>query len=1189
MSKIKELIEDSKIDGINELFNKTTSTSEFEIMFSNRAGEFLNFEKYKNLLEFLKIRSKNRKLKLTSINSLDIIYSPKKDINYRITIDGLEDINKYMKMLNQQKNTVIYTSLIKKYKESGSKIRLIKKTKKKIDVVDVDELLLRFRLSSEEDVTKKELQDLENLKGYNTNPIIFRYKQRMSLFVEEDKNHTIRIDLTIIQMNRNLKNLHTSMNNYELEIDVENKDRKKEYLETCFREIQILLKLLEQNNYILSRTQKENVLDIYKYILNITSTTQITLDGRKPVSLEIQHVSENLPNKYAVTDKADGERCFLIIIDKRVYLITNNLNVRDTGLTIKDDKYNKSILDGENIFLKKNNKYLFMVFDCLFYGGEDIRNTPSLFERLKKADEVIKNCFIGNNEKGYEMGEYTDIYNIKKLQEFYDNEIKKYMSNLNADIKNTKNNTVVRRKLFIGANGSYDSEIFAYSELIWNKYTKDHEINCPYHLDGLIFQPLMQEYVTNASKSKLSDYKWKPPNQNSIDFYIQFEKSVETGKILTLYDNSQDEYIRNKPYKICRLFVGQNIIDKDTNRGSEQPVLFKSDEEKHIAYLFLKDNQIRDEEGNIIQDNTVVEFYYKNDLRIEEKFRWVPMRTRYDKTDRVNRYKKQYGNYVTIAEKVWRSIINPVQMSDFQNLLDEKKYDYEIAKIRTKIKKEVIISTNRENAYYYQSSKLVQGLRQFHNFIKSNLIYTYFNKMYRNGERVTILDYSGGRGGDIQKLYHAEVKSVVVLDLDKESLLSVNDGYQSRYLQNKEKYPDYPKFTFIHANGGVLLNTEDQEKSLGIMTKENKDNIEKYLSGRTKYDCINCQFAMHFFLENEETWNNFKENINKNLKEGGYYIATCYDARLVVNLLKGTDKITTHYTQDGNKEVLFEIVKKYKDPDENTIIGVGNMIDVHSGWINRPDEYYSEYLVDKKFIEKELLETCNMELVETDTFKNQFDIHKDYLKNIAGHETYTKTKGTTKHYMENVYKFYNEDDERNANIYVNSFLNRYYVFRKRKSVTTKQKGGGELNKEDSEENKFNNLTQLELEYKKEYTFMDSIYKSLQYDKLIPNNMSMSQFYSDLGIRIKKDKNINKNTYKILKNKLHIYNEYETDSRHRIKKHVINGLDVIIAQNNSSGTYDYPKIPKNMNKYIILNKTEDGDKYSVLLQSGKCIN
>ena len=72
----------------------------------------------------------------------------------------------------------------------------------------------------------------------------------------------------------------------------------------------------------------------------------------------------------------------------------------------------------------------------------------------------------------------------------------------------------------------------------------------------------------------------------------------------------------------------------------------------HLAYLFLKDGEVRDIEGNLLSDNSVIECYYNNDPEIPKNFRWVPIRTRHDKTEMVKRYGKKYGNYQTAAEKI---------------------------------------------------------------------------------------------------------------------------------------------------------------------------------------------------------------------------------------------------------------------------------------------------------------------------------------------------------------------------------------------------------------------------------------------------------------------------------------------------------------------------------------------------------
>src|SRR3989304_4849428 len=99
---------------------------------------------------------------------------------------------------------------------------------------------------------------------------------------------------------------------------------------------------------------------------------------------------------------------------------------------------------------------------------------------------------------------------------------------------------------------------------------------------------------------------------------------------------------------------------------------------KYIAHLFLENGEVRDKEGKIIEDGTVVEFYYDNNPNIPELHRWIPLRTRYDRTESVRRFGKKYGNYINIANKIWRSIKNPVLMDDFITLSNDDVYDKHI-------------------------------------------------------------------------------------------------------------------------------------------------------------------------------------------------------------------------------------------------------------------------------------------------------------------------------------------------------------------------------------------------------------------------------------------------------------------------------------------------------------------------------
>ena len=97
-----------------------------------------------------------------------------------------------------------------------------------------------------------------------------------------------------------------------------------------------------------------------------------------------------------------------------------------------------------------------------------------------------------------------------------------------------------------------------------------------------------------------------------------------------------------------------------------------------------------------------------------------------------------------------------------------------------------------------------------------------------------------------------------------------------------------------------------------------KHILEKHFGNSpTQFDRVNCQMALHYFLKNDTTWTNFLTNVNRHLKPGGLMLITTFDAKCLMDALGDKDQFTSYYTDTkGEQEVLFDIVKKYKDEDE---------------------------------------------------------------------------------------------------------------------------------------------------------------------------------------------------------------------------------------------------------------------------------
>jgi SAM-dependent methyltransferase len=1216
---------------IDKIMDKIKTGNELEFIFFSNKNDYMNKEKY---MYFAKYMSNSEYNVEKSTEALDLNVSLNKNETFRITIknnhnnnennndndnNDNNDNNANNDNANENNLTEVYNNLIERVnnystlkmalylaRKSGdrNKFEIIIKKKSDDNKFDIDEFNIRCKLSDEIDLFDNVMKgkNLDNypliknlLEDSNKIPIkerkeinkkiVFRFKERLTLIFDKTKDYIVKLDLTFVRFSKNLKRINNEIPNYELELEIQSNKMTSMLKKQIYDRLESTVELIQKSNFIVSKSIQEKVINYYKQLLIGNTNAKITsLLGRKPVSLEVQHVSSILPDKYAVTDKADGDRAMLIIYDAQVYLIGNNLSLIDTGIVLNTalaSKYNGTIADGEYIYCYEYDRHIFMIFDCLFFGEKDIRNESSIIKRLSNIDKVIDECFINKKDKGFNFS-YTipkmTTFDLTKVTDFHKNEIKRYYKNIIDDINNWSIYPLIRRKYFIPVVGAMKWEIFTYSLAFWKLYTEDSDVKFPYHLDGLIYHPLEQIYTIDKQKSKYEEYKWKPPSHNSIDFYIEFKKDPLTRQDLIIYDNTNK--IKNKPYKICNLYVGKTFGNQET------PTPFKPfDKYDSVAYLFLKgnDKEVRDQDGEIIIGGTVVEFSYNNDPSISPMQRWVPMRTRHDKTTVVERYNRGYGNYITVAEKVWRSMINPVKMSDFKDLsIGGSKYHDKIQKLNMTISKDTIIAFAKEKVYY-SSKKIAISLRKWHNWAKSNIMYTHCHHMYKSGKPQTILDFACGVGGDIPKHYYSEIEYCVGLEFNLNNLINPVNSANSRYNNLRRGKPNFPPMYFINADLRAELTIDEQIQALGGMTTDNEKLFRRFFdkTNPTMFDVINCQFAIHYFFESNESWNNFKKNVKNHLKNGGIFIVTTFDGDTIRKVLHGKEKFTEYYTTDkGEKKILFDVVKYYDDDVES---GMGNKIDFHGAWMFNEGQYESEYLVDKQFLIDELQKDCDLKLIDYDLFENHYNFNKDYLTQYAKFQSNVKTRNT----LLDVAEYY---DDSEINITLRKFTNlfAYYVFRKK---STKQKGGKQ--KYDlMDDTQFGLLkakakSKSESESKSETnssdkTFIKGINKILKTNKIIPK-IGYNTMCKDLGIKPFSDNEINDNRIKKLAKKLVIDHD-EPDKT----TNILNGLNLIMVTPDCNNHYDikYTKL-NDVNKFGVF--IMDGDKYYPVYQKSENIS
>lgn len=998
--------------------NKQIETMISEFKKNKNAELEVSFKKtdYSNFMRILEhyVNFVN-KSQIETSNSLDISIILTDGNTYRVSILDSDEINSFVQKFTKSKIVEIQKYLLSL--ESSEKYEIIFKNRGAANRIYIEDLSMVFKVTEE---TVPDKSKKPKLNG--TEKIFYRYKERYSFLI----NDNVRLDLSKVQESGDIWSLIKKPNNYEIEIEFINRKIKEDIF---FEEILNVMPVIQNSPVPIGKTESDNVLHEYRKLLGLKYNAP--LQSRNVVSIESQHIVKFIANKYAITEKADGERHFLYNNQNGLYLLTTNMVVKKLAVALETKKSNKGktndiILDGE--LIENDNGIMFMAFDVIYANGIDYRYDTSfnLIKRLDVLNDIIDQYF-GTLIPFTNFTDENDDIELDAIKNFYTKELKIYWKEFKKQLNESNKNGdifITRKKYFV-PYGIDSSEVFMYADLVW-KLLVYNKLS-PYKLDGIIYTPINSPYMIVAEADKLDtvpmEYKWKIPMQNSIDFFIKFEKDA-LGNEAIYYDNT---VVRGegKPYKICTLHVG-------VRRGNEEkPVPFKVNGINQKANIYLVDGEAHDIEGNVIYDNTVVEFIFdtsKTDM--EDAYKWIPLKTRYDKTESVQKYRKKYGNNAFIADRIWKTIVNPITEETIAVLANPTTYKKEIERLSKSTHE-----YNKQSFVYYQKKTAnAAGMRAFNNWIKTNLIITYCRNKHN------ILDIGCGRGGDLIKFINAGVQEYVGIDIDNNGLYVINDSAHNRYKEFKKNIKNIPPMHFINADVRGLLNVETQENIISNMTMANKKMISEFFSSNRKYNVINCQFALHYFLSDELSWSNFCKNINNHIDNNGYLLITCFDGKLIYDKLLGKQKMSVSYTDNhGNKNVFFEILKVYKDADKSEL-GLGMAIDVYNSIISNPGTYNREYLVFPDFLEKQLKKKCGLEMVETDSFFNLFNLYKNYF--VENRDEIISPDLSRKKY-DQIRDFYlalfsSEPSTVAADITMASFkfamLNRYYVFKKTSMV-----------------------------------------------------------------------------------------------------------------------------------------------------------
>ena len=1011
----------------------------------------------------------------------------KKTSNLRAEIIGLDLIQEYCRTNSIQK-------LIDMPSTSFNKLKFTQKMTAKtpsgefVNKVHVPDFNFKVSYQTEQDFHVHDPFCRKTIATWNDSLKVFRSMNRVR-FSHSDL--PIFADLTVIKTSDFIldkegnavlipkysiqeSNLFNNVEQYEVELEIDNYrvGTGTDYnsltnlmvvLRKCIR---IVLSGIQNTKFPISYKVRDNLYQSYMRLLlpkddiNKENTEKRRIlrpgdfIGPGSVTLQMEHIidntintnklSANIRNRYTVTDKADGDRNLLYIhADGRIYLIDTNMNIIFTGTKTTEKTTFNSILDGELIKYDKHGKFinLYAAFDVYYIHDKSVRDLP----------------FLSPTDQGVELDhrlsllyKFIDVLNPISILEKDTGEV--HSKKLPCDFH-------IQCKSFY-----YDSTENTIFDGCSTILSKKNDGIFEYTTDGLIFTPADLAVGANSigEKSQViktwgSSFKWKPAEYNTIDFLVSVKKNkVGKDEVHHVFqDGKQLDSVQTvSQYKTLVLLCGysekkhssinayQSILDDMiSNVGDKiseeeyKPVPFHPTEPRdpyaHLSNIMLVENNgkqiMQTEEGDVFTENMIVEFKYV--ITNKSTWKWVPIRGRYDKTaELLGGITKNYGNPYHVANSNWHSIHTPIteEMISTGENIPEKPDD-------------------NGDVYYSQTTAETntRSLRDFHNrFVKSKLISAVSNR------DDTLIDYAVGRAGDLAKWMYANLKFVFGIDYAYDNIHNDKTGACARYIQEKKKHKQFPDALFIKGDSGKNIrnkedkNTSDKDKQIisAVFGSGPKDAMllgkgvyKNYGIAESGFNISSCQFAMHYFFEEGKTLHNFLRNLSECTKVNGYYIGTCYDGETVFNLLRGKQKNESVSIFKGGHKI-YELTKQYDQtgfPDDELSLGYG--IDIFQESINAT-KIFREYLVNFNYLIR-LMEDYGFILITKDEATHMG------LPNNTGLFSEMFTQMETENTMRpNIKANYKHAPNMSTEEKQISFMNRYFVFKKQRSVDAAKLG-----------------------------------------------------------------------------------------------------------------------------------------------------
>lgn len=805
--------------------------------------------------------------------------------------------------------------------------------------------------------------------------------------------------------------------------------------------------------------------------------------------------------KYVVTAKADGERHLLFIMPRtgRVYLLSTNMRIKFTGTLCDHRGLQGTLLDGELLQSDTHSASsadaspfmpTFAAFDAYFTAGKDVRARP-LFPPPSDSKSTASTSTTDVQEESRNQVMSAICFALSGGA----------LRAVAAAAGDVGVQLVVRQKQYHGIEAHQNvldgcREIFANQDRGAYMFKTDGLILYPAHLGVGVSHESETPPASRITWEKA--FKWKPPKDNTNDFWVRVKKNSDgktdavkdlfatgtaasvapIGQCKTLelycgYDVQKDELP-----DALRMVMSDNIPRLQTTPGERLARGEKKGPSSYEARIFEPTNPedptagmtevlLRpDAQGvmqmytepteasatpEIIHDNTIVEFYY--DL---ERGKWIPIRVRADKTEKLWNGEKEYGNSFFTCNQNWTTIHSNGRIT--REMLTGME--------------PIPTVTAATDQYYLDSGEkrtqsMTRGLRNFHNLgIKKMLIVSSLEHAPGGAENRSLLDLACGKAGDLSKWMEGRARWVLGVDNRMDNIENKRDGACARYVRVRQTQDTDLRALFLCGDSSRRLLTGEAMEGNAVAerairavlggTSRSEADAEALGAGVAQFakrspigfGVTSCQFALHYFFRDATTLGRFLRNVAETTATNGYFIATCFDGDRIVQLLRGLARGETYrlFSDDMTRamqnraqtgaaggalildtvaqrqqtmSLIWSVTKEYEDAPDGLLpsnaSGLGMQIDVFHHTIGQT---LSEWLVSPAFLQDVMTRFGFVLVSDPEAQDMHPHMHSGSLTFDAVYESMLSSGNLT------------DSMRMTTNEMVISRCNRYFVFRK---------------------------------------------------------------------------------------------------------------------------------------------------------------